>query len=185
MRMNTQHVMQVLDFIRDGEYIALVTQFADGGDLSQHVETVGKGRGLQVVAARDIAVGIATALKELHDHDIVHRDLKPRNVLLIGNVWKLADFGISKNCASVMTQKTFQQYGTLGYAAPEQFQGSDSTANPCTTAHEFCLPTYCRRRKSRSGLSPKPLMMVASERRPLRCCRKNIESVRIHRTISG
>ena len=51
MRMKTQHVMQVLDFIRDGEYIALVTQFADGGDLSQHVETVGKGRGLQVVAA--------------------------------------------------------------------------------------------------------------------------------------
>ena len=25
-----------------------------------------------------------------------------------------------------MTQKTFQQYGTLGYAAPEQFQGVEA-----------------------------------------------------------
>lgn len=135
MRMKTQHVMQVLDFIRDNEYVALVTQFADGGDLSQHVETIGKGRGLPVDDARAIAVGMATALKELHDHDIVHRDLKPRNVLLIGKDWKLADFGISKNCAAAMTQKTFQQYGTLGYAAPEQFQGVE--ARPSADVYSF------------------------------------------------
>lgn len=135
MRMQTQYVMQVLDFIRDSEYITLVTQFADGGDLNQYVDGVGKGRGLSVVAAKDIAVGIATALKELHDYDIVHRDLKPRNVLLVANVWKLADFGISKNCASAMTQKTFQQYGTLGYAAPEQFQGVE--ARPSADVYSF------------------------------------------------
>ena len=38
----------------------------------------------------------------------------------------LADFGISKNLSRMVTQKTFQQYGTLGYAAPEQFQGVEA-----------------------------------------------------------
>jgi ATP-dependent Lon protease len=135
MRMRLQHVLQVLDFIRNSEYVALVTQFADGGDLSQHVETVGKGRGLAVSDAKEIAVSIATALKELHDHDIVHRDLKPQNVLLMNTSWKLADFGISKNRATVVTQKTFQQYGTLGYAAPEQFQGVE--ARPSADIYSF------------------------------------------------
>ena len=47
-------------------------------------------------------------------------------MLLAGSNWKLADFGISKNRERVITQKTFQQYGTLGYAAPEQFQGVEA-----------------------------------------------------------
>jgi len=126
MRMSTAHVLQVLDFIRDDEYVALVMEFADGGDLQTHVEARGNGRGLAVEEAKQIALSVATALQELHDHDIVHRDLKPGNVLSLGGCWKLADFGISKNLSRMMTQKTFQRYGTLGYAAPEQFQGVEA-----------------------------------------------------------
>jgi tRNA A-37 threonylcarbamoyl transferase component Bud32 len=126
MRMSTTHVLQVLDFIRDDEYVALVTEYADGGDLQTHVEARGNGRGLTVQESKDIAASVATALRELHEHEIVHRDLKPENVLCLGNRWKLADFGISKNLSRMMTQKTFQQYGTLGYAAPEQFQGVEA-----------------------------------------------------------
>jgi ATP-dependent Lon protease len=126
MRMSAPHVLQVLDFIRDDEYFALVTEFADGGDLQTHVEARGIGRGLPVQEAKEIALSVATALRELHDHDIVHRDLKPDNVLSLGGCWKLADFGISKNVSRVVTQKTFQRYGTLGYAAPEQFQGVEA-----------------------------------------------------------
>jgi hypothetical protein len=126
MRMSTPHVLQVLDFVRDDEYFALVTEFADGGDLQTHVEARGNGRGLPVQEAKQIALSVATALRELHDHDIVHRDLKPDNVLSLGGCWKLADFGISKNVSRVVTQKTFQRYGTLGYAAPEQFQGVEA-----------------------------------------------------------
>lgn len=69
---------------------------------------------------------MTTALRELHDQEIVHRDLIPENVLCLGTQWKLADFGISKNLSRMMTQKTFQQYGTLGHAAPEQFQGVEA-----------------------------------------------------------
>jgi serine/threonine protein kinase len=35
----------------------------------------------------------------------------------------------------VVTQKTFQQYGTLGYAAPEQFQGVE--ARPSADIYSF------------------------------------------------
>lgn len=126
MRMNNQYVLQVLDFIRDDDHVVLVTEFADGGDLNQFVETTGNGNGLPVDLARAIAINVGTALKELHNADIVHRDLKPQNVLLFNNVWKIADFGISKNLSRIVTNKTFQQYGTLGYAAPEQFQGVEA-----------------------------------------------------------
>ena len=55
--------------------------------------------------------------------------MKPGNVLYSEGRWKLADFGISKNLARLMTQKTFQQAGTPGYAAPEQFQGVTAHAS--------------------------------------------------------
>lgn len=133
LRLNTEHILTVLDFLRDEEYVALVTQYADGGDLCHYAEA--HGNGLSVSQAREIGLSIAHALKELHDQDIVHRDLKPQNVLRIANCWKLADFGISKNRAHMMTQKTFQQYGTLGYAAPEQFQGVE--ARPSADVYSF------------------------------------------------
>ena len=34
--------------------------------------------------------------------------------------------GISKNRDRLVTQKTFQQHGTLGYTAPEQFDGVEA-----------------------------------------------------------
>jgi ATP-dependent Lon protease len=103
MRMSTSHVLQVLDFIRDDEYVALVTVYADGGDLQTHVEARGNGRGLAVQEAKEVALSIATALRELHEHDIVHRDVKPSNVLSLSGRWKLADFGISKNLSRITT----------------------------------------------------------------------------------
>ena len=121
MRTRCQHVLQVLDFLRDQEFVALVTEFADGGDLDGYVSETGNG--MAPVEAKAIALEIANAIQDLHGHDIVHRDLKPRNVLNASGQWKLTDFGISKNLARLVTQKTFQQHGTPGYAAPEQFQG--------------------------------------------------------------
>ena len=135
MRVNTEHVLQVLDIPRDDEYTGLVTDFADGGDLQDYVEKHDDGDGLSVGQAKEIALSIAAALNELHSHGIVHRDLKPRNVLCLGDRWKVADFGISKNLARMMTQKTFQQHGTLGYAAPEQFQGVE--AHPSADVYSF------------------------------------------------
>jgi FtsZ-binding cell division protein ZapB len=127
MRRNTQHVLRVLDFVRDDEqFVAFVTEYADGGDLESYVGNFKNAGGVPVGKAKEIGLSVAEAIKELHSHDVVHRDLKPRNVLLMKNAWKVADFGISKNRDRIMTQKTFQGAGTLGYAAPEQFQGVEA-----------------------------------------------------------
>ena len=123
LRFDSAHVAKVIDFLRDTEHVALVTECADGGDLQSFVENDGTGDGLNPQRAKAIAQEVASALHEFHGFDVVHRDLKPQNVLRFGNVWKVADFGIAKNLSGIVTQRTFQQYGTLGYAAPEQFQG--------------------------------------------------------------
>jgi len=133
--MQCQHVLQIIDFLRDDEFVALVTEFVEGGDLDVYVAEHGEGGGLTPAEAKEIGLQITVALVELHSNDIVHRDLKPGNILYSENRWKLADFGISKNLARLVTQKTFQQAGTPGYAAPEQFQGV--TAHPSADVYSF------------------------------------------------
>lgn len=123
LRLESPHVAQVLDYIRDDEeYVALVTEVANGGPLDSYVDQKGAGHGLPQ-EAKEIGLAVAEAVRGFHESDIVHRDLKPQNVLRFGTVWKLTDFGIAKNLSRPVTRRTFQQAGTRGYAPPEQFQG--------------------------------------------------------------
>ena len=135
LRLQPDYVASIIDFIRDDDYVAIVTECADGGDLQVFVDEQHSGHGLAPTDVKGIAENIAKALKELHDNDVVHRDLKPRNVLNFSGTWKLGDFGIAKNLGRLVTQKTFQQHGTLGYAAPEQFQGV--AAHPSADIYSF------------------------------------------------
>lgn len=126
LRLNAKHVADVKDFVRDDNYIALFMELADGGDLEDYVQNESSGHGLNVSEARGIALKIADAIGELHAHDIVHRDIKPRNILMFGDTWKVADFGIAKNLTRLVTKQTMQMRGTRGYAAPEQFEGAEA-----------------------------------------------------------
>jgi type III restriction enzyme len=120
-----EHVLQVRDIRREDGFVTLVTEFADGGDLKRHVEQRGRP-GLALTEALPIALEVSRGIEELHGTHIVHRDLKPENVLMVGGVWKLADFGIAKNRDNAAPGKTFQQAGTLGFAPPEQFEGTQA-----------------------------------------------------------
>ena len=70
-----------------------------------------------------------TALAHAHQRGVVHRDLKPANVLLGGDGAQLADFGIARLEAEMLTgpmtrlTETAAVLGTLPYMSPEQRRG--------------------------------------------------------------
>lgn len=129
------HVLRVLDLISDDDYRAIVTEFADGGDLEGFVRHHGRGAGLPVPLVREVAVELAGALRELHGCAIVHRDLKPGNILSTGSRLKLSDFGIAKNTVRMNAKISFKHFGSPGYAAPEQLTGAP--AHPSADIYSF------------------------------------------------
>jgi serine/threonine protein kinase len=121
------HLLEVKDVFRDPGSYALVTEFAEGGSLG---DLMGGDAGDEQRMALDeltvltIAEEIIDGLAVLHDNDIVHRDIKPQNILRCDDVWKIADFGISKLMNNPVTGYTFQGAHTAPWAPPEQIQGA-------------------------------------------------------------
>ena len=72
------------------------------------------------------------SLKELHSIGIIHFDIKPENIILVGNTWKLCDFGsaltseVDFNKLSQKEKKEFREYlahnTTEIYCAPEMIE---------------------------------------------------------------
>ena len=71
-----------------------------------------------------IAIGLSTALSELHNRSVIHKDLKPSNVLVdaaTGHAW-LTGFGIASRLPRERQSPGPPEFiaGTLPYMAPEQ-----------------------------------------------------------------
>src|SRR3984885_2407476 len=71
-----------------------------------------------------IAIGLSTALGQLHNRSVIHKDLKPSNVLVdiaTGHAW-LTGFGIASRLPREQQSPAPPQFiaGTLPYMAPEQ-----------------------------------------------------------------
>ncbi|KAL7686845.1 putative serine/threonine-protein kinase, Ulk1/Ulk2 [Plasmopara halstedii] len=98
----------------------IVTEFADGGDLSQDLERRQRRRKYyEPDELLGLFVQVCLALKHLHDRKILHRDVKPANIFLTKTgVVKLGDLGVatvlSHTLASCQTS-----IGTPYYTAPE------------------------------------------------------------------
>src|ERR1700733_4834874 len=71
-----------------------------------------------------IAIGLSTALRQLHSRSVIHKDLKPSNVLVnatTGQAW-LTGFGIATRLPRERQSPGPPEFiaGTLPYMAPEQ-----------------------------------------------------------------
>ena len=69
----------------------------------------------------EIIKQLGQALHQLHSIPVIHQDIKPENFLLLGNIVKLTDFGLSDFGTSSAVAN-----GTPGYMAPEVIESKKS-----------------------------------------------------------
>jgi TolB-like protein/predicted Zn-dependent protease/tRNA A-37 threonylcarbamoyl transferase component Bud32 len=110
-------------------------KFAGGGSLLDAAPAL-RGEPRRAVA---LMAKVARGVQYAHGQGILHRDLKPGNVLLDGRGEPLvSDFGLAKwlDTSSHLT-RTLTIFGTPGYIAPEQVNGSSGKLG--TTADVYSL----------------------------------------------
>ncbi|MEU6252340.1 PQQ-binding-like beta-propeller repeat protein [Streptomyces sp. NPDC047043] len=111
----------VVDADADAPRPWMATLYIPGEDLGTHVRRHGP---LPLPKVRELAAGLAEALRDIHRAGVVHRDLKPANVMLADDGPRVIDFGISRAAEfaaqDVLTQ-TGRVMGTPPFMSPEQF----------------------------------------------------------------
>ncbi len=126
IRLNHPYLPNIVDFFppnRDG-YSYLVVDYIKGQTLLDMFEKHNRNMPYRTVVK--YAIQLCDLLHYLH-HDaatpIIYRDLKPSNVMVDDQDHvRLIDFGIARHFKSGQSSDTVQ-IGTIGFAAPEQFEG--------------------------------------------------------------
>ena len=126
-KLNHPAIPKVVDIIEDEDSIFIVRDYIEGETL----ETIARMYGAQP-AGKVIEWGkqMCSALGYLHSQNppLIYRDMKPANVILKpdGTI-NFIDFGIMRAYKPNQSSDTCC-LGTKGYAAPEQFGGSQTDA---------------------------------------------------------
>lgn len=125
--LNHPNIIKFRDFFMvGGQYLCLVMDYADGGDLYQKIRSSeGPIPENQIL---DWTTQICLALKHMHDRKIIHRDIKSSNIFLTSmNIVKVGDFGISSSLGHTNDfLKSFA--GTYIYLSPEILQNQPYNA---------------------------------------------------------
>ena len=139
------NIIELHDLFEDGlEKLALVMEYADGGDLAGRIAAArdyrvsggarnsldgsqANGGDLHFAEALHIFVQVALALQHCHRHAVLHRDVKPANIFLtLQGVVRLGDFGIARDfhyASALDLGASFGIAGTPLYMAPEILKG--------------------------------------------------------------
>lgn len=115
--LNHPNIIRFRDFFVAKEYLCLVMDYAEGGDLYQRIHS--SDVSIPEAQILDWTTQLLLALKHIHDRKIIHRDIKSSNIFLTSmSILKLGDFGIS---ASILHTNDFLSSfaGTYLYLAPE------------------------------------------------------------------
>src|SRR6266699_1045070 len=131
--LNHPNLLTVYEIGAEGNRQFIATEFIEGKTLRASLAC---GR-MNLRAALEIAVQVASALAAAHEAGVVHRDIKPENIMLRPDGYaKVLDFGIAKlteqtpasDHHEVGTTAVFQTrpglvLGTGHYMSPEQARG--------------------------------------------------------------
>jgi serine/threonine-protein kinase len=133
--LNHPNILTIYEFSQADGLHFIVSEFVEGVTLRQKM----RGGRLELNAAVDIAIQIASALAAAHASGIVHRDIKPENVIVRNDgIVKVLDFGIAKlspRYAGQITRRSVVSIalsdsepgmirGTAKYMSPEQARGT-------------------------------------------------------------
>lgn len=109
----------------------IVSDYVDGPTLHQYRQSKPGGRVSDPGVIRELLLGIARGLADLHARGVVHRDLKPANIVLRvdgspGSMPEpvIIDLGMSRDTGGGVTVLG----GTPGYQSPEQEAGEHCSA---------------------------------------------------------
>jgi eukaryotic-like serine/threonine-protein kinase len=105
----------------------IATEFIEGQTLRQQAA----GKPMELHAALDLTIQIASALAAAHTAGVVHRDIKPENVMVRPDgLLKVLDFGLAKLTHSSLSEPVESVrtspgvvMGTFNYMSPEQARG--------------------------------------------------------------
>ena len=113
-----EHLANVIDFSYSHEKTILIEEFVNGCTLEYKLSQ----RRLPVEECIGIMLQLFAVVGHLHAQTppIIHRDIKPDNILIDKGHVVLIDFEIAK---LMTTRKDVQRSGSVGYAAPEQYDG--------------------------------------------------------------
>jgi len=120
-----ENVVQYYDsFIVDGNYLWVIMEFMDGGNLTDVLEQFNSVKMSEPQIAY-VCLCTLRALSYIHDNHRIHRDIKSDNILLStrGEV-KIADFGYAAQLTQEK-QKRNTVVGTPYWMAPELIRGND------------------------------------------------------------
>jgi WD40 repeat protein/tRNA A-37 threonylcarbamoyl transferase component Bud32 len=132
MLANLQHpnLPRIYDQFADSGRTYLVMDYIEGETLEQHIADLGKKK-MPVDRVLELGLQLCSVLDYLHTRQppIIFRDLKPSNIMLTPGEEHiyLIDFGIARHFKPGQKKDT-TALGSSGYAAPEQYGRSQTTA---------------------------------------------------------
>ena len=119
-RCDSPFVLSYLGSYLHKQRLWLVTEFCEGGSVLDVL--LWQNAPLREAQIAAVVAGALGALCHLHELHMVHRDVKAANLLLtMGGDVKLADFGVSVQLASTLSQRG-TAIGTPLWMAPEVIQ---------------------------------------------------------------